>query len=157
VTIRPAPQVLVFGAGPEAPPLMGIGQTLGWYCCLADHRAGLLVPERIGHVDRMLSLRPAAALRELSGERFDAALVMTHVADTDLEALRVLAVADVSYVGLLGPPARRDELLARLDASERAALRARLRAPLGLPLGGEGPEAIALAIAAELQKVVNSA
>ena len=157
VTIRPAPQVLVFGAGPEAPPLMGIGQTLGWYCCLADHRAGLLVPERIGHVDRMLSLRPAAALRELAGERFDAALVMTHVADTDLEALRVLAVADVSYVGLLGPPARRDELLARLDASERDALRARLRAPLGLPLGGEGPEAIALAIAAELQKFVNSA
>jgi xanthine dehydrogenase accessory factor len=60
-------------------------------------------------------------------------------------------------VGLLGPPARRDELLARLDASERDALRARLRAPLGLPLGGEGPEAIALAIAAELQKFVNSA
>jgi xanthine dehydrogenase accessory factor len=157
VTIRPAPQVLVLGAGPEAPPLVRIGQTLGWYCIVADAREGLLAPERIGRVDRVLPRRPAAALRELSGERFDAALVMTHVADADLEALRALAVAQVPYVGLLGPPARRDELLARLDASERDALRARLRAPLGLPLGGEGPEAIALAIAAELQKIVNSA
>ena len=157
VTIRPAPQVLVLGAGPEAPPLVRIGQTLGWYCIVADAREGLLAPERIGHVDRVLARRPAAALRELSDERFDAALVMTHVADADLEALRSLAVAEVPYVGLLGPPARRDELLARLDASERDALRARLRAPLGLALGGDGPEAIALAIAAELQKVVNSA
>lgn len=157
VTIRPAPQVLVLGAGPEVPPLVRIGQTLGWYCIVADAREGLLAPERIGHVDRVLPRRPAAALRELSGERFDAALVMTHVADADLEALRSLAVVEVPYVGLLGPPARRDELLARLDASERDALRARLRAPAGLPLGGDGPEAIALAIAAELQKVVNSA
>jgi xanthine dehydrogenase accessory factor len=157
VTIRPAPQVLVLGAGPEAPPLVRICQTLGWYCIVADAREALLASERIGHVDRVLPRRPAAALRELSGERFDAALVMTHVADADLEALRALAVAEVPYVGLLGPPARRDELLARLDASERDALRVRLRAPLGLPLGGEGPEAIALAIAAELQQIVNSA
>ena len=91
VTIRPAPQVLVLGAGPEAPPLVRIGQTLGWYCIVADAREGLLAPERIGHVDRVLPRRPAAALRELSGERFDAALVMTHVADADLEALRALA------------------------------------------------------------------
>ncbi|RPH47020.1 MAG: hypothetical protein EHM84_08675, partial [Lysobacterales bacterium] len=37
------------------------------------------------------------------------------------------------------------------------ALRARLHAPVGLPLGSEGPEVIALAIAAELQQIVNSA
>ena len=156
VTIRPAPQVLVIGAGPEARPLLRIGQTLGWYCCIADSREGLLAPQRIGRVDRVLPRRPAAALRELSGERFDAALVMTHVADTDLEALRALARANVPYVGLLGPPARRDELLAQLHPSERDAFRTRLHAPVGLPLGGEGPEAIALAIAAELQQVVNA-
>ncbi len=87
---------------------------------------------------------------------FDAALVMTHVADTDLEALRALALTDVPYVGLLGPPARRDELLALLEPDERVALRSRLHAPVGLPLGGEGPEAIALAIAAQLQQTFNA-
>ena len=128
----------MLGAGPEAPP-GGSARRSAEYFIVADAREALLAPERIGHVDRVLPRRPAAALQELSGERFDAALVMTHVADADLEALRALAVAQVPYVGLLGPPARRDELLARLDASERDALRPRLRAPLGLPLGGEGP------------------
>jgi xanthine dehydrogenase accessory factor len=152
VTLRPPLQVLLLGAGPEAPPLLSIGATLGWYCCVADHREGLLEPGRIGAPDRVLPARPAAALQRLVAERFDAALVMTHVADSDLEALHALADAEVPYVGLLGPASRRDELLARLEARERAALQHRLHAPVGLPLGGEGPEAIALAIAAELQQ-----
>ena len=153
LTIRPPPQVLVLGAGPEAPPLLDIARTLGWYCCVVDHREALLAPGRVGVVDRRLQQRPAAALRELAAERFDAALVMTHVADADLEALRSLASTDIAYVGLLGPAGRRDELLARLSAPEREALNGRLHAPIGLPLGGEGPEAIALSIAAELQKL----
>jgi xanthine dehydrogenase accessory factor len=122
------------------------------YCCIVDHREALLAPARIGLVDRRLSQRPAPALRELAAERFDAALVMTHVADADLEALRALAGVDIEYIGLLGPAGRRDELLARLSAPERDALNGRLHAPVGLPLGGKGPEAIALSIAAELQK-----
>jgi xanthine dehydrogenase accessory factor len=153
LTIRPPPQVLMLGAGPEARPLLDIARTLGWYCCVVDHREALLAPGRVGVVDRRLQQRPAAALRELAAEHFDAALVMTHVADADLEALRSLASADIAYVGLLGPAGRRDELLARLSAPERDALNGRLHAPIGLPLGGEGPEAIALSIAAELQKL----
>ena len=66
-----------------------------------------------------------------------------------------LADRDVGYVGLLGPPARRDELLARLTQQRRAALEGRLRAPVGLLLGGEGPEAIALAIVAQLQQALH--
>jgi xanthine dehydrogenase accessory factor len=153
VTLRPSPQVVLFGAGPEAAPLLSIGATLGWYCSITDHREGLLTAGRVGHPDRVLHLRPAQALQRLAGEQFDAALVMTHVADADLEALRALAGTDVPYVGLLGPAARRDELLGRLEPDERAALQPRLHAPVGLPLGGEGPEAIALAIAAELQQL----
>jgi xanthine dehydrogenase accessory factor len=155
--MRAAPQLLMFGAGPEAGPLLRIARTLGWYCCVADHREALLAPPRLEHADRLLPRRPAAALRELADDRFDAALVMTHVADTDLEALRAIADADVPYVGLLGPPARRDELLARLSTAERDSLSSRLRAPVGLRLGGEGPEAIALAIVAELQRMVSAA
>jgi xanthine dehydrogenase accessory factor len=96
------------------------------------------------------------ALAELAVEPIDAAVVMTHLAEHDLEALRVLAARQVGYLGLLGPPARRDELLARLTDAERSALAGRLHAPVGLPLGGEGPEAIALAIAAELQRAFSA-
>jgi len=154
VSIRPPPLVLLLGAGPEAPPLLRIARTLGWFAWVADHRDGLLESTRLGEADRLVHGRSAAVLAELAGEPLDAAVVMTHLAEHDLEALRLLAVREadyeVDYVGLLGPSARRDELLARLTEAERSALAGRLHAPVGLPLGGEGPEAIALAIAADL-------
>jgi xanthine dehydrogenase accessory factor len=77
---------------------------------------------------------------------------MSHLASADLAALQVLATREISYVGLLGPPPRRDELLGQLEPGQRDALQGRLHAPVGLALGGEGPEAIALAIVAELQR-----
>jgi xanthine dehydrogenase accessory factor len=157
VEIRAPTTVLAIGAGPETPPLLRIARTLGWYTSVADHRDGLLDEQRMRDADVVTLGRPAAALRELAGQRVDAAIVMTHLADADLEALAALARSPVRYVGLLGPPARRDELLARLGADERATLRGRLHAPVGLRLGGEGPEAIAMAIAAELQQVFEPA
>jgi len=157
VSIRPPPRLLLLGAGPEAPPLLRVARTLGWYAWVADHRDGLLESARMGEADRIVRGRPAAALAEISHEPLDAAVVMTHLAGHDLEALRALSAREVSYVGLLGPRARRDELLARLSAEERSALGARLHAPVGLPLGGEGPEAIALAIASDIQQALHAA
>jgi xanthine dehydrogenase accessory factor len=151
VTLRPPPLVLLLGAGPEAPPLLDVARTLGWYVWLADHRTGLLEEPRLQAADRLIAARPEAALASLDGTPLDAAIAMTHTAQHDLSALAALAAREVRYVGLLGPPARRDELLARLTPAERAALEGRLHAPVGLPLGGEGPEAIALAIAAQMQ------
>lgn len=150
IDLRPPPHLLLLGAGPEAPPLLRIARALGWFASVADHREALLA--RLDEADRRIALRPGAALAELDGRRIDAALAMTHLASADLEALRRLAARPVGYVGLLGPPARRDELLAQLSGEERDALRGRLHAPVGLALGGEGPEAIALAISAELQR-----
>jgi xanthine dehydrogenase accessory factor len=156
VSVRPPPLLLLLGAGPEAPPLLRIARTLGWFAWVADHRDGLLGHDRVAEADRILRGRPAAALAEVAADPVDAAIVMTHLAEHDLEALGILSRRETTYVGLLGPRARRDELLARLGAAERAALGPRLHAPVGLPLGGEGPEAIALAIAADLQRAFNA-
>jgi xanthine dehydrogenase accessory factor len=149
--IAPAPRLLLVGAGPEAPAMLRLANTLGWLAEVMDHRPGLMLPSRLGDANALRHGRPAALLPSLATAP-DAALVMTHVASTDLEALRALAAMPVGYVGLLGPPGRRDELMAQLTDAERAALLPRLRAPVGLPLGGEGPEAIAMAIAAQLQQ-----
>lgn len=149
--IAPVRRLLLLGAGPEAPPLLRLAQTLGWETTVADHRAGLLQATRLPDAQALLALKPAAAL-EASPRAPDAVLVMTHLASADLEALRALSAQAVPYVGLLGPPGRRDELLAELEPEQRAALLPRLHAPAGLFLGGEGPEAIALAIAADLQR-----
>ncbi len=61
-----------------------------------------------------------------------------------------LAAADgPGYVGLLGPRPRREKLLAGLGPLA-GRLDGRLHGPVGLDLGAATPEAIALAIAAEL-------
>jgi xanthine dehydrogenase accessory factor len=156
LTLRAAPLVLLLGAGPEAPPLLSMARTLGWYVWVADHRTGLLESPQMRCADRLIEARPAQALADVAGTPLDAVIVMTHTVTGDLAALESLATRDVPYVGLLGPGLRRDELLARLTDTQRAALDGRLHAPVGMRLGGEGPEAIALAIAAELQQALHA-
>jgi len=151
-SILPPPRVLLLGAGPEVLPLLRFAHALGWRCSVADHRSGLLDAALGAGAEQVLPMRPAPALVQLAVERFDAVLAMSHLASADLAALQVLATREVDYVGLLGPPPRRDELLGQLGPGQRDALHGRLHAPVGLALGGEGPEAIALAIVAELQR-----
>jgi xanthine dehydrogenase accessory factor len=152
VLIPRAPRLLLLGAGPETPPLLRIAGLLGWRVDLVEHRerwqrfaAGCAVDRSHGEGPDMLP-----ALLERS--RFDAALVMNHNFHLDARCLSHLARSDVGHVGLLGPPARRDDLLTDVGEDVAARLRPRLHAPVGLPLGGEGAEAIALSIAAQLQQ-----
>jgi xanthine dehydrogenase accessory factor len=149
--VAPSPRVLLVGAGPEAPALIAIANQLGWRVILADHREALLSARGAG-ADRTICARPAAALGSLGAEPLDACIVMTHTAAHDREALAALAHRADPFLGLLGPPARRDELLAELEPAARAALAPRLHAPVGLELGGHGPEVLALSISAELQR-----
>nr|WP_246387524.1 XdhC/CoxI family protein [Chiayiivirga flava] len=142
-----APRLLLFGAGPESSTLLPWLRRLGWYVDLVERRprwrgAGALA-------DRLIDLAPASVPVARSG--YAAALVMHHDFELDREALAALAAAPPAFVGLLGPPARRDDLLSLLDAPARAALAGPLHAPVGLDLGGRGPESIALAIVAQLQ------
>lgn len=151
VSFPPAPRILLIGAGPEAPALNAIAGELGWRITVSDHRAALLERHASG-AERTHCARPAATLAAFAGERFDACIVMTHSATNDREALAALAQRGEPFVGLLGPPLRRDELLAELDPKDRDALAPRLHAPVGIKLGGYGPEMLALSICAELQR-----
>lgn len=149
VPVSPAPRLLVCGAGPDARPLAALAVSLGFDVVVCDHRPGLLVAARFPHCGlRGGTIGGLAALPEL--DDCDAAIVMSHHLAADLEWLAALADRDaVGYVGLLGPALRRDRLLAALGP-RAASLAGRLRAPVGLDIGARTPEAIALAIAAEL-------
>jgi xanthine dehydrogenase accessory factor len=149
--IAPPPRVLLLGAGPETPPLLDFMRHFGWFATVVEHRGRWSAFARADLADRLMAQPPSAAAAALIGEPADAAIAMSHNYTIDAQYLRFCAQRDIGYVGLLGPPARRDALLAELgDAAD--ALRPRLHAPVGLDLGGSGPEAIALAIVAELQR-----
>lgn len=151
VLFAPSPRLMLVGAGPEAPALIHIANQLGWRVIVSDHREALLAAHGAA-AERTICARPAAALAALGDQRLDACIVMTHTAANDREALAALARRTDPFIGLLGPPARRDELLAELDPAARAVLTPRLHAPVGIRLGGHGPEMLALSICAELQR-----
>ncbi len=156
-TLAPARKILIIGASPEVPFLIHFAHALGWHVAVADHRSAALeiyakdADQLCSSSLHTLFSKPDVFIND-TAITFDAALIMSHRATTDLEALQILAKRHEPYVGLLGPPGRRDELLSQLAESDRALLLSRLHAPVGLRLGGDGPEPLALSIVAELQK-----
>jgi xanthine dehydrogenase accessory factor len=150
--IARAPSILVFGAGPETPALLPMLRMLGCITMLVEHRPRWSALARLA--DHALDLPPSRAL-DTTVREWDAALVMHHNFELDREALLALADSPIGFIGLLGPVRRREDLFRVLPAATRDALTPRLHSPIGLALGGEGPEAIALSIAAQLQRYLH--
>jgi xanthine/CO dehydrogenase XdhC/CoxF family maturation factor len=143
------PRLLLLGGGPDARPVATLAAFLGWRLTVADHRAAYLDAARFPPGTALVETRAADVGTRLRLDDHAAAIVMSHHLDSDRDYLRVLARSTVPYVGLLGPAARRERLLADIGA-EAAALRPRLRAPVGLDIGGRSPESIALSIVGEV-------
>ncbi len=143
------PRLLLLGGGPDALPIVDLAARLGWKVTVYDHRPSYARREHFPAAARVVLARPEELVRTLDLDSFDAAVVMSHHLPSDLEYLRALATVHIGYLGLLGPPHRRDKLLEDLGGDVEA-LRRRLRAPVGLNLGGRSPESIALSIVAEI-------
>jgi xanthine/CO dehydrogenase XdhC/CoxF family maturation factor len=75
---------------------------------------------------------------------------MTHSLPRDSAWVRRLGSTVVPYVGVLGPRARTEKMLAALGYD-----RERVFGPVGLDLGAEGPEQVALSILAEVLAVAS--
>lgn len=148
------PRLLVLGAGPDAMPLVEIAGLMNWHVTVLDHRAAYAVAERFPRAQRV-ALNPAGELtRELQSARYDAAVVMSHHLLSDQAYLDALAAHEtIPYIGLLGPAPRRARLMQELGEKSRG-LDGRLHGPIGLDIGAKTPEAIALAIVAEIQAVL---
>jgi xanthine dehydrogenase accessory factor len=151
IALPPPPRVLLLGAGPETRPLAAMARMLGWYVEVLEHRERWAVHAECIGIDLRHARGPDILTELLGARHFDAVLVMNHNYELDARCLRRLADSSAGYVGLLGPPERRDALLAEIGDIAATQLEPRLYAPVGLRLGGEGPEAIALAIVAQLQ------
>jgi xanthine dehydrogenase accessory factor len=147
------PKLLLLGAGPDAAPVVDFAARLNWKVTVLDHRPAYADPTHFPAADRVLQVQPDEWLGTLDLAHFSAAVVMSHHLPSDLKYLRALAATSIPYIGLLGPAARRERLLADLEADAHK-VRKRLHAPVGLALGGRSPESIALAIIAEIHAFV---
>ncbi len=153
IVVAPPPRVLVLGAGLDAQPVVRFAAELGWRCTVCDHRPAYLkssqFPDAVA--THCIPADELAATLDLS--HYDMAIIMSHHLASERAYLAQLADTDMRYIGLLGPPKRRERLVSELG--ERGVrLGERLHGPAGLPIGGRGPEVIALSIVAEMQQAL---
>ena len=151
-TFRPPPRLAIFGAGPDAPPLVAQAELLGWQVDVWDHRPEQARAERFpGHTVACTPAEDAVAAIAPTADTF--AVVMTHHFLRDRTLLAALLASPCPYVAALGPRRRTEQLLREieLESGLPADTARRVFAPAGLDLGAEAPEEIALAIAAEIR------
>lgn len=141
---RPPEEVILCGAGDDAVPLAAFAARAGFRVTVSDHRPAYLTRERF----------PAADLADpetLPPDRIRGAygVVLTHNLERDRGWAETLVNGGAAYVGLLGPRARRDDIMSGIggDAS------ARIYGPVGLDIGADGPEQVALSVVAEMLAV----
>jgi xanthine/CO dehydrogenase XdhC/CoxF family maturation factor len=152
-TLAPPQRLFVLGAGDDAKPVVTMASLLGWNVTVVDGRPQLARPERFPEAERVL---PTALISDLGLTIADAAVIMTHSYEQDRALLAgLLGCAQVpGYIGLLGASHRSSLLVAEaaamLDCSVAECCE-RVWAPVGLDLGGDGAQAIALAVVAEVQ------
>ena len=156
--VLPPQRLVLFGAGDDAQPLVRMANLMGWRVTVADGRAWLAQTSRFPEAERVLALSENAAnFEQLALSHRDAVALLTHSFEQDRNLLAKLLPLDLRYLGLLGARHRSRLLLteaaSQLGWSPKQALH-RVHAPIGLDLGGDSPEAVALAILAEIQAIL---
>lgn len=147
--LKPVPRLLLLGAGLDAIPVVNLAHEMGWIVTVADHRPAYTQRAGFERARDVRTVDPRMLRETIEIDAFDAIVVMSHHLATDQTYLEQIADARALYVGLLGPPARKQRLLDALG-DRAGTLRARLKGPVGLDIGADSPESIALSIVAEL-------
>jgi xanthine dehydrogenase accessory factor len=149
--LRPPATLLVCGAGDDARPLVAFAADAGFAVTVVDHRQAFLTTDRFPSARRLVHLRPDAGLNALGIDKRTLVVIKTHSFAHDRDWLRAFLASAASYIGVLGPRPRADEMLGELNASGDQ----RVFAPVGLNLGADGPEQIAISVVAELLAVLS--
>lgn len=147
--LRPPPRLAIFGAGDDAQPLARLAAMAGFSVTVIDHRPAYLTPERFPAPAQLVLRRPSDGVEGLSLGRRHFAVVQTHALVHDRDWLKALLPQSIAYLGLLGPRARKEEVLRQLGVTDAD----KLFAPVGIDLGADGPEQVAISIVAEMLAV----
>lgn len=151
--LQPPQRLVVFGAGDDAQPLVRLASLLGWRCTVVDGRSQWARAARFPEAENVIV---ASSLSEagITVEHECAVVLMTHSYEQDRGWLSEVLPHSPRYLGVLGARHRSALLISEVASQLRWSVDEvceRIFAPVGLDLGGDGAEAIALAIIAEIQ------
>lgn len=160
--IFPQNQLLICGAGNDVIPLVTMAKLQDWHVTVIDSRPQYATRLRFSQADSVLclALDDTETLLKLSAGA--AVAVMSHSLVQDRARLAVLLKhsAQYRYLGQLGPRYRTERLIKEIsEISANPHVLAdgirKLHYPIGYKLGGDGPEALALSIMAQMSAVIH--
>lgn len=158
--LQPQIKLLICGAGNDVMPLVTLAKMQDWHVTVIDSRSHYATRSRFMQADKVLCLplEDNETLIELSHNA--AVAVMSHSLAQDRARLKVLFQHPPAYLGQLGPRYRTERLIDEVkqqcsgDTDKLEPGIAQLQYPIGYKLGGEGPEALALGIMAQINAVM---
>ncbi|GAA0891349.1 XdhC family protein [Fulvivirga kasyanovii] len=152
--VEPCIDLLIFGAGFDARPVVDLAKVMGWDVTVTDECIAHIAPARFPLADQVKLCKREHVSEEIKIKPYSAAVLMSHNYEYDLQVLKRLLPTPVNYIGILGPKKRVDKMYESLEAEGfelTAEDKHRIHSPIGLDIGAETPEEIALSIITEIQ------
>lgn len=152
--VTPRPVLVVFGAGHVSQTLAVFANHLGYRVIVVDARPAWATADRFPDVDELIVGWPDDFFEghELDARTYVA--LMNHDARFEDPVLERVRNAPIRYLGAMGSRRTHRKRVERLVAAGWAQTEVdRIHGPIGLDIGGETPEEMALAIAAEITEV----
>ncbi|TVY02193.1 XdhC family protein [Cohnella terricola] len=143
-TYIPVPRLMVFGATPDARPLVSFAAATGFHVTVFDWRPELCRQEYFPDAIALILGQPEKWTDMTSFTPDDYAVVMTHHFEKDRQLIRLLRERPFRYLGILGSKKRTERLL------NGEPVPGHIRYPVGIAIGAEGPTEIAVSIVADL-------
>ncbi|WP_426250320.1 XdhC family protein [Paenibacillus pabuli] len=139
----PKPRLIIVGAGNDVIPVARLGRSAGFRVVVADWRETLCTTARFPGVELIRGF-PHEIIPVLDIRSGDYIVLMSHQFPREREFLELLEDRNYAYLGIMGSRTRTARLLNDLPPLKH------VHSPVGLTIGADGPEEIAISIAAEL-------
>ena len=152
--LHPSIELIIFGGGYDASPVVRLGSELGWQVTVTDDCVAHTGSKRFPGACQVLHAPREGVVEQLDITPYTYTVLMSHNYTYDIAVLPSLLQTNIQYIGILGPRKRYHKMLNELAAQGNPISEAdqqRIYSPVGLDLGAETPEEIALSIVSEIQ------
>ncbi|MGE6392983.1 XdhC family protein [Psychrobacter pacificensis] len=160
--LQPQLRLLICGAGNDVMPLVTMAKLQDWHVTVIDSRAQYATRMRFPQADAVMALSLEDSETLLTLSKNAAVALMSHSLTQDRARLAILLAhaQNYRYLGQLGPRYRTERLINEISANmDHPAILdtgvQKLHYPIGYKLGGDGPEALALGIMAQINAVMH--
>lgn len=154
--LHPSVELIIFGGGYDATPVVRLGSELGWQVTVTDDCIAHTGSKRFPGACQVLHAPRDGVVEQLDITPYTYTVLMSHNYEYDIAVLPKLLKTNIRYIGILGPRKRYHKMLNELAMKGQPISeedQQRIFSPVGLDLGAETPEEIALSIVSEIQMV----